>query len=102
VATLDDLAHHLNTKLQDVRVSFVDPDSPSKKREQETAQLRFDIVMRIIEVKKAERDAVKRSREVAAERKRILEILQSKDDEALVSLTRDELRQKLADMSDAA
>jgi len=58
-------------------------------------QLRFDIILHIIKVKKDQQLAAAREREVAAKRQKIMEIIERKSDEALSASSIEELRSML-------
>lgn len=90
--TLDKLAKVAYAELKrSEQPSFVS-DVPKTNPE---AQLRFDILLHIIKVKKDEQLAEYRKAEVAAKRQKIMAILEQKQDEALSSSSIDELRTML-------
>lgn len=62
----------------------------------ETAQLRFDIVKHIIDVKIAERDAKAEAAAKLERKKLLLEALEGKQTERLQKMTEDEIRKELA------
>lgn len=76
-------------------VSFVD----KTRKSDETAQLRFDIVKRIIDVRLAENEAALAVRKNAETRQKILEIISEKEGESLKNMPLDELRAKLGEFS---
>lgn len=94
-ANLDSLAIALNEQLtRSATTSFV--DKPPKV--DETVQIRFDVVKYIIDARIAERDAAKLAEEKKAKKARIVEIMASKQDEALKGMSMEELQKALADL----
>lgn len=59
----------------------------------------LEIVKAVIQYKKDLRDRAAESKQRAQERQRLLEILQSKQDEALASLSMEELEKRLAELA---
>ena len=89
-ANLDDLAKSLNERLKET-TSFVNTEV----QPDDTTQLAFDIVRRVIEVRLAEAAAAK-DRAIKLQKKaRIAEILAEKEDEHLKGKSADELRELL-------
>lgn len=85
---LDALAVGLNKEANDSSaISFVDEVATAN----EEAKLKFDIVLHVIAVKKAERKAAADRAANAEKRRRILELIAAKDDEALAAKSKDEL-----------
>jgi hypothetical protein len=92
---LDAIAIALNEDLQKAGVkSFVS----DKTLADETLQLAFDIVRHVIEVKKTENAAALQKKVVAEKKRRILELLAKKEDEALASKSEDELKTLLSEL----
>lgn len=90
--SLDGVAIALDKKLKDTtNVSFVNKDPKTD----QTTQLKFNIVCRIIEVRLAEQEAAARSKEIADERQKLLKLLDEKKDEALRAMTPEEIQKKL-------
>lgn len=75
-------------------ISFIE-DAPVANQE---LQLKLDIVKRVIEVKKAEKEAAKILADKKAKKQRLLEILNQKQDEALTSMSVEELEKQLAEL----
>ena len=89
-ASLDAIAIDLNRQLKDAgTVSFVD-DAPAGSDE---LKAKFDIVLRVIEVRKAENKAEDLRRANVEKKQQILSIIASKENEALASKSVDELRE---------
>lgn len=89
---LDDIARGLHSALKhDDNVSFVDKDRKSD----ETAQLKFDIVKHVIDVKLAEREAAKVKADNAVKKQKLLALIADKQDDSLKSLSIEELRRQL-------
>jgi hypothetical protein len=91
---LDDLAKGLNRELKDVRndESFVKPEVKGS----ELLELRFAIVKHIIDVKVLERDARQQQAKKAEEKQKLLALLDQKENQALESLSVDEIRARIA------
>lgn len=91
-ANLDDVARTLFLKLKnDSDVSFVTPAQKSNAID----QLRFDIVKHIIDIKLAERDVAVAAKANAEKKQKLLEILANKENEALGSLSMEELKAQI-------
>lgn len=89
---LDAIAIALNKQLKDSdTISFVTPS----KTQDELIRLKFDIVRHVIEVRLAENAAKLKERENAAQREKIMEIIEHKQDESLRNKSIDELRAML-------
>lgn len=96
-ANLDAVARTCNDALKGLGdESFVHMPGTTTKRGQKVAQAKLDIVKRIIEVKIEELEANKAAVENRAQKKRILEIIASKQDEALSNKSIDELTQMVS------
>lgn len=92
---LDDIAVGLDRQLKDSSTtSFVD-DTPKTNA---TLQLKFDVVKRIIDVKKEEAQAAAVAAERRETKKRILEIIAKKQDATLENASIEELEAKLASL----
>lgn len=90
--SLDDIAVSLHHQLKHDTVSFVD-DTVAAAPE---LQLSFDVVKRVIEVKKTENKAAADARAKAEQKQKILGILARKEDAALEAMDADKLRQMIA------
>lgn len=89
---LDDIARSLYKQLKESEeMSFV---SEAAQVSTET-QMKFDLVKRVIEIKKAEREASRLAAERRAQKQRIMEIMGHKQDEALQGKSLDELAKML-------
>ncbi len=66
--------------------------------EDKIAKLKFDIVLRVMEVKKAEKELRVTATERKAEREKIMGVLARKKDDALETFTVEELMKKLEDL----
>lgn len=89
-ANLDDIAVSLNNQIQAAgTTSFVKKAT----RPNEILKAKFDVVLQVIEVLQAEADAAEVLRANAEKKQRVLEIIASKEDEALASKSLDELRE---------
>jgi len=89
--SLDGLAVALHQKIKNgAEVSFVRKDS-AKSVEYEVAQLKFDIVKHIIDVRVAENEAAARSRANRAQKQKIMELIAQKQDESLAGKSVEEL-----------
>jgi hypothetical protein len=93
-ANLDDIAIALDKQISsDVGKSFVLED---RQGVNETLRLKFDIVKRIIDVRKEEAKAAVAAEERKATRARIKELIAKKQDEVLAGKSEEELNQLLA------
>jgi len=91
--SLDTLARTLYRELQETKeASFVDDPPPANT----VAQLRFDLVKYIIDVKKAERQVAVMEAERAARKARLLKVLAHKQDAALEQHSIEELESMIA------
>ena len=92
-ASLDALARTLYRELQETKeISFVDDPPP----ENTLAQLRFDLVKYVIDVKKAERQEALAAAEKAERKAKLLEALARKQDAALEGHSIEELQEMIA------
>lgn len=88
-ANLDDLAIHLNKELKEtVTESFVKKSTKSN----EAVKLKFDIVLKVIEVKQIEADAASLKRTNAEKKQKLLELVAQKQDESLKGKSVEELQ----------
>jgi hypothetical protein len=88
-ANLDDIAIALDRVVRDSSVtSFVKKAT----KESSDAKLRFDVVMKVIEVRQAELEASEREATRRAQKQRVLELIARKEDEALAGKSVDELK----------
>jgi hypothetical protein len=93
---LDDIARTLHKQLRSGdNISFVIKEQKSDP----TVQLKFDLVRHVIEVRLAERDAAAKAEENRAKKQRILEIIAGREDEALKSLSMDDLKKMISELS---
>lgn len=85
--SLNDIAGSLDAQLKNERVSFV------TKRSQGNDDLKhkFDLVLRIIDIRSAENDAKLRAGSKAAKKQRLMEVLSQKQDEKLLSMSAEEI-----------
>jgi len=91
--SLDSLAKTFHRRVREIEdeTSFV-PDTKTKQSaENESAQLTFDILKHIIEVRLQEREINRAAKEKAENRKKILELISKKQDEALSEKSIEEL-----------
>ena len=99
-ANLDSIARAVNRELKDiVDGSFVEVKPDPRKTDLE---LRLDILKHVIEAKQAEKAAAE-ARAANAERKRkLLDALAAKDDQALAGMSREEIQAEIAKLGEAA
>lgn len=96
VATLDNVAREINRQLKaETEESFVVKTANAKKRLLET---KLEIVKYIIQVKMDEADKAREKASKAAEKQKLLEILEAKETQNLVSMDIDDIRKRLADL----
>jgi hypothetical protein len=93
---LDNVAKAANNELKSLsEESFVSTtNNPAKN----LAQLKLDIVKRVIEVKIAENEEQRNAAQKSAERQRLLEALNNSEQQELQKLTPDEIRKRLAEL----
>ena len=91
---LDDLARGLSKRVADAEESFVEKPVP---KDQKTT-LAFNIVKHVIAVRLEERDAAKAVQEKKAKKAKILEILASKEDNAMQNMSEEDLRKMLEEL----
>ena len=95
-ANLDELAQDLDVELRStLRTSFVTPDIS---KHNEVTQLKFTIVIHIINVKVAEQKAVQDAAILREKKQKIMAIIEKKQDEALSTASLDELQAMLASL----
>jgi hypothetical protein len=88
-ANLDDLAVHLDKELKETNTtSFVKKTTKGN----EITKLKFDIVLRVIEVRQAENEAQEQKRINGERKHRLLELIAEKQDESLKGKSIDELQ----------
>ena len=88
ITTLDSIARELNKRLNsDENVSFV----LNAQKQDETVQLKFDIVKHIINVKQFEDTVRVKEHENAEKKQRILQLINEKKDEKLKEMSIEEL-----------
>ncbi len=93
---LDDIAKDLHNQIKNNdNVSFVNV----ARKEDVVLNLKFDIVKHIIDVKVKENIEAAKQREITETRQKLMGIIERKKEEALSSLSIEELSQKLAEMS---
>lgn len=91
-ASLDGIAQALHKELKDTdTVSFV----TTKVNTNDVTQLKFDIVKHVIDTRLNENNAEVARRENAEKRQRVLQIIQSKKEAALESMSIEELEKML-------
>lgn len=91
--SLDDLARQVYRELKEQdEESFVTVTSNPKKA---TLQLQLDIIKRVIEVRKEEAEQRKKRNDNAEQKKRVLEALQRKKDQALENMSAEDLENML-------
>lgn len=92
---LDDIARSLHRQLKnDDDVSFVNLDRKSDK----IVQLKFDVVKYIIEVRLAEADAAKITRENREKKDRLLQLIAERQDDDLKNMPLDDLKRMVAEL----
>ena len=99
-ANLDDIAIGLNRELKDTEdvVSFVDDSEPRNTAN----KLRFEIVRHVIEVRKEENKATLNAKAAEDQKKKIMEIIAQKQDDALAGKSLEELQAMLEGTPPAA
>lgn len=93
--SLDELAKKYYNLLKNAEQSSFVEDTPAV---DVLTQLRFDIVLHIIKVKKDKQLESVRQKEAATKRQKIMDLIERKQDEALSEASIDELRQMLNDL----
>lgn len=88
-ANLDDIAIQLNKELKETNTeSFVKKSTKSN----DVVKLKFDIVLKVIEVKQIEADAASLKRTNAEKKQKLLELVAQKQDESLKGKSVEELQ----------
>lgn len=96
-ANLDDIARAYSRELKSQdEESFV--EKPAKR--DKLLQLGFDLVKHIIDVKIAERDAIKAAADKKAKKDKIMELIVKKKDEAMGAMSVEELQKQLEALAD--
>lgn len=94
---LNSIAIALNKTLKDAK----EEDFLKTKSVEDTkTKLAFDIVLYILETKKAEMDKKKEDRDKKAKKEKLLEILDKKREDSLHNLSEEELLKKLNELED--
>ena len=95
---LDTIAREVNTELKGVtEESFVSVKPDPRKKELEG---KLEILKHVIAVKVKEQEDAKNASERAQKRKKLVEALASKEDEALTKMSKDEILKQLAELED--
>lgn len=96
VSTLDNVAREVNRQLKaESEESFVVKSTNTKKKDLET---KLEIVKYIIQVKLDEQEAARSRAARAEEKKKLLEILEAKETQNMVSMDVDDIRKRLAEL----
>ena len=89
---INSVAKKLHADLkEDADISFIEEAKPTKQRQAD--QLAFDIVKHIIEVRREEAKAAKEKATNRAKKARIRELMATQEDDALKSMSAEELRE---------
>lgn len=97
-ANLDDIAKSLDKKIREQGEKSFVLDAPADGGANSKNQLRFDIVLYIIGVKKAEADAKKLEVSKREQRQKIMALIAEAEDQELRSKGLDELRKALEEL----
>ena len=98
--SLDKIAVGLNEQMGNKQpISFVNPASLSK--DAQTIEDKFNIVKGVIDIRVQEQKAALDRQVKAQERQRLLAILERKQDEALNSLSQEDIAKRLAELEEA-
>lgn len=97
---LDEMAREVFAELRSVGAgpSFVD-DRPDPRRSE--LELALEVVKRVIEVKKNEAARAERSAQNAQRRRKLLDALAAKDDQALAGMSREEIQAEIEKLGEA-
>lgn len=95
-ANLNDIARELSKEIRNADTEDFVGTTSSKANT--TTKLKFDVVLHVITVRKAENDAAQQATQKASQKARIREILAKKQDSELEGKSADELEQLLAGM----
>lgn len=99
-ADLDTIARAVNIELKSVtEESFVQVRPDPRKTELEQ---KLELVKHVIGVKLADQERIKATAERAEKRRKLLDALAAKDDQALASASREDILKQLAELDDAA
>jgi len=97
LSELDTIAIALNKEVKDTsELSFI----TVRKKSNVELELKFEIVKHVIQVKLAEKDAKDKQATMRAQKQKIMEIIETKKDQALGSKSIEELQQELLAMED--
>lgn len=92
---LDDMARHLYKELKESEeISFV----ADKKTSDKVTRLKFDIVKRVIEIRKEEAEVARKAKERRDQKQRLMQLLEQKQDESLQNKSLDELKKMLEEL----
>lgn len=92
---LNEMAKSLNKQIKSSdEEDFLDVSSTVDK----TTKLKFDVVLHVLNTKKAENEAASNARKKKEEKERLLEILARKQEQSLEQLTEEELLAKLSSL----
>ena len=95
-ANLDDIARSIHKKLKsEENISFVSKEKPADS----VAQLQFEIVKHIINVRLAENETNAKARDNAMKKQRIRELIAERQDDALKGKSLDELQSMIDELS---
>lgn len=96
IATLDNVAREVNRQLKaESEESFVVKSTNARKKDLET---KLEIVKYIIQVKLDEQEAARSRAARAEEKKKLLEILEAKETQNMVSMDVEDIRKRLAEL----
>ncbi len=94
-ANLDDIAGNLDTELKSsARTSFVSPETQTN----ELLQLEFDVVIHIISTKISEHKAAQDAADTREKKRKILAIIDAKQDQALTAASLEDLQAMLSSL----
>lgn len=95
---LNSVAKAINTLLKaETEESFVEPVTNS--RAQELTEM-LEVVKQVITIKRDERDQAEKAAARKQERQRLLEILDQKNEAAMMELSREEIQKRIQELSD--
>jgi hypothetical protein len=94
-ANLDDIARNLDRELKSSAcTSFVSPETPKN----DAAQLMFDVVIHIINVKVADRKVAQDAAAIREKKQKIMAIIEQKQDQALTAASLEDLEAMLTSL----
>lgn len=97
---LDSTARVIYQELKGIdETSFVD-DRPDPRRDE--LELMLEIIKHVIESKKADAARAEKAAETAERKRKLLDALASKDDQALAGMSREEIEAEIAKLGEAA